>query len=272
MMPSGSTPRVSENSPVGVFDSGVGGLTILRAVREALPHEDLIYVADSAHLPYGEKPAEFVLGRAVAITGFMVEQGVKAMLVACNTATAAALGTLRMRFALPFIGVEPAVKPAASATCSGVIGVLATPTTLASERFRALLGRFAGNARVLQQPCTGLAAHIERGYIDDEATEALVRVFVEPLLAAGADVIVLGCTHYPFVSHIVQRIAGPHVTVIENGTAVAKELARQLAAQGIRKPSGAGRQTFWFSGAPAEAERVLARLWAPEVRVHSLPV
>jgi glutamate racemase len=269
-MQSGSALRVSGNSPIGVFDSGVGGLTILRAVREALPHEDLVYVADSAHLPYGEKPAEFVLGRAIAITGFMVEQGVKAVVVACNTATAAALGTLRARFALPFIGVEPAVKPAASATRSGVIGVLATPTTLASERFRALLGRFAGDARVLQQPCTGLAEHIERGDMDDEATEALVRVFVEPLLAAGADVIVLGCTHYPFVAHIVQRIAGPDVTVIENGTAVAKELARQLAVRGIRKPSGVGRQTFWFSGTPADAERVLARLWAPEVRVQSL--
>ena len=192
MTQSGTAPRVSENSPIGVFDSGVGGLTILRAVREALPHEDLVYVADSAHLPYGQKPAEFVLGRAIAITGFMVEQGVKAVVVACNTATAAALGTLRTRFGLPFIGVEPAVKPAASATRSGVIGVLATPTTLASERFRVLLDRFAGNARVLQQPCTGLAEHIERGDMNDEATEALVRVFVEPLLAAGADVIVLG--------------------------------------------------------------------------------
>ena len=166
--------------------------------------------------------------------------------------------------------MEPAVKPAATATRSGVIGVLATPTTLASKHFRALLDRFAHDARVLQQPCSGLAEHIERGEFDDEATEALVREFVEPLLAAGADAIVLGCTHYPFVAHIVQRIAGPHVAVIENGTAVAKELARQLAVRGIRKPSGAGRQTFWFSGAAADAERVLARLWAPEVRVQSL--
>ena len=271
-MQSGSAPRVSKNSPIGVFDSGVGGLTILRAVRDALPHEDLVYVADSAHLPYGQKPAEFVLGRAIAITRFMVEQGVKAVVVACNTATAAALGTLRTRFALPFIGVEPAVKPAATATRSGVIGVLATPTTLASERFRALLDRFAHDARVLQLPCSGLAEHIERGDFDDEATEALVREFVEPLLAAGADAIVLGCTHYPFVAHIVRRIAGPHVAVIENGTAVAKELARQLAVRGIRKPTGAGRQTFWFSGASADAERVLARLWAPDVRVQSLAV
>ncbi len=272
MMQPGSAPRVSENSPIGVFDSGVGGLTILRAVREALPHEDLVYVADSAHLPYGRKPAEFVRVRAIAITGFMVEQGVKAVVVACNTATAAALGTLRTRFALPFIGVEPALKPAAAATRSGVIGVLATSTTLASERFRALLDRFARDARVLQQPCTGLAEHIERGDIDDEATEALVRGFVESLLAAGADTIVLGCTHYPFVAHIVQRIAGPHVTVIENGTAVARELARQLTARGIRKPAGAGRQTFWVSGAAADTERVLARLWAPDVCVQSLPI
>src|SRR6185436_12480620 len=271
-MPAGSGPHIPENSPVGIFDSGVGGLTILRAIREALPHEDLIYVADSAHLPYGEKPAEFICGRALAITGFMVEHGVKAIVVACNTATAIALGTLRARFALPFIGVEPAVKPAAIATRSGVIGVLATTATLASVRFRALVDRFAAKARVLQQPCTGLAEHIERGSIDSEATEALVRAFVEPMLAAGADTIVLGCTHYPFVAHIVQRIAGPHATVIENGTAVARELARQLSGRGLRKASGTGRQTFWVSGANADAERILARLWAPDVRVLSLPV
>ena len=261
-----------KNSPIGIFDSGVGGLTILRAIRDALPHEDLVYVADSAHLPYGEKAPEFIRGRAMAITEFMVDQGVKAVVVACNTATATALGALRARFALPFVGVEPAVKPAAIATRSGVIGVLATPATLASERFRALVDRFASAARVLQQPCTGLAEHIERGSIDDEATETLLRAFVEPMLTAGADTIVLGCTHYPFVAHIVQRIAGPRATVIENGTAVARELARQLGARGIRKPSGAGRQTFWASGAAADAERVLARLWAPEVRVRSLPL
>ncbi len=271
MTQSGFAPRVSENSPIGVFDSGVGGLTILRAVREALPHEDLVYVADSAHLPYGQKPAEFIRGRAIAITGFMVEQGVKAVVVACNTATAVALGALRTRFALPFVGVEPAVKPAATATRSGVIGVLATPTTLASERFRALLDRFGRGTRVLLQPCAGLAEHIERGNIDDEATEALVRGFVEPLLAAGADTIVLGCTHYPFVAHVVQRIAGPHVTVIENGAAVARELARQLTARGIRKSAGAGRQIFWIGRAPVDAERILARLWAPDSCVQYLP-
>ena len=271
MMPAGSGPRLPQSSPVGVFDSGVGGLTILRAIRQALPHEDLIYVADSAHLPYGEKPADFIRGRAMAITGFMVEQGVKAVVVACNTATAIALGALRARFSLPFIGVEPAVKPAAIATRSGVIGVLATPATLASERFRALVDRFAGAAHVLQQPCTGLAEHIERGSIDDHATETLVRGFVEPLLDAGADTIVLGCTHYPFVAHIVQRIAGPHATVIENGTAVARELARQLSGHGLRKASGTGRQAFWASGAIADTERTLARLWAPGARVRSLP-
>ena len=272
MMQAGSVPHDSKNNPVGIFDSGVGGLTILRAIREVLPHEDLLYVADSAYLPYGEKAAEFIRGRAMAITEFMVEQGVKAVVVACNTATATSLGALRERFALPFIGVEPAVKPAAIATSSGVIGVLATPATLASERFRELVGRFASAVRVLQQPCTGLAEHIERGNIDDETTETLLRAFVEPLLAAGADTIVLGCTHYPFVAHIVQRIAGPHATVIENGTAVARELARQLTARDIRKPSGTGQQTFWVSGAPAEAGRVLARLWSPEVRVRSLPL
>lgn len=261
----------SGHRPIGVFDSGVGGLTILRAIRQTLPHEDLIYVADSAHVPYGQKAAGFVRSRATTITGFMVEQGVKAVVVACNTATAAAIDLLRQRFALPFIGVEPAVKPAMAATRSGVVGVLATPATLGSERFGALVKRLGSDVRVLMQPCAGLAEHIERGDVDGEQTGLLVRRFVEPLLEAGADVIVLGCTHYPLVAHIVQRIAGPGVRVIENGAAVARELARQLAMRDMLRRSGSGRHSFWASGPVEDIQPVLAGLWAPDARVQRLP-
>ncbi|MEO8003502.1 MAG: glutamate racemase [Betaproteobacteria bacterium] len=265
------TSRSASDRPIGVFDSGVGGLTILRAIREALPCEDLIYVADAAYVPYGEKSPEQIRNRAQAITGFLLDQGAKAIVVACNTATAAAIDTLRDRWAIPFIGVEPAVKPAVAATRSHVVGVLATPATLASERYHSLVERFAGDARIVAQPCSGLAEHIERGGVDGEHTERMLRGFVEPLLATGADAIVLGCTHYPLVAHIVQRIAGPQVAVIENGTAVARELARQLGLRNSARTIGSGADAFWTTGPTPQIHALLAQLWSPRVHLQSLP-
>ena len=259
------------DSPIGVFDSGVGGLTILRAVRQALPCENLVYVADAAHVPYGEKSPQQIRDRAMAIGGFLVGQSAKVIVVACNTATAAAIDHLRERLCVPIVGVEPAVKPAVAATRSGVVGVLATPATLASERYRGLIERFAAGVCIVGQPCAGLAEHIERGEIDGERTEQLLRGFVEPLLAAHADVIVLGCTHYPLVAHIVQRIAGPGVAVIENGTAVAKEVVRQLTLRGSAHTAGTGGEVFWTSGPIQGIEPLLSELWAPQARLQRLP-
>ena len=258
-------------NPIGVFDSGVGGLTILRAVRQALPCENLVYVADAAYVPYGQKSPEQIRDRVMAIGGFLVQQGAKAIVVACNTATAAAIDVLRARWPIPFIGVEPAVKPAVAATRSGVVGVLATPATLASARYRSLIERVAAGIRIVAQPCAGLAEHIERGDLDGERIEQLLRGFVEPLLTERADVIVLGCTHYPLVAHIVQRIAGPGVAVIENGTAVAKEVARQLALRGSARASGTGSEIFWSSGPTQRIEPLLIELWAPHARLQRLP-
>jgi glutamate racemase len=257
--------------PIGVFDSGVGGLTILRAVRQALPCENLVYVADAAYVPYGQKSPEQIRDRALAIAGFLVQQGAKAIVVACNTATAAAIDVLRARLPIPFVGVEPAVKPAVAATRSGVVGVLATPATLASERYRSLIERVAAGIRIVAPPCAGLAEHIERGDLDGERTEQLLRGFVEPLLAEHADVIVLGCTHYPLVAHIVQRIAGPGVAVIENGTAVAKEVARQLTLRGSARTGGTGGEIFWSSGPTQRIEPLLIELWSPHIRLQRLP-
>jgi glutamate racemase len=264
------TQSGSEN-PIGVFDSGVGGLTILRAVRQALPRENLVYVADAAHVPYGQKSPEQIRDRAMAIAGFLVQQGAKVIVVACNTATAAAIEVLRAQLPIPFVGVEPAVKPAVAATRSGVVGVLATPATLASERYRSLIERFATGIRIVAQPCAGLAEHIERGDLDGERTEQLLRGFVEPLLAERADVIVLGCTHYPLVAHIVQRIAGRGVAVIENGTAVAKEVARQLTLRGSARSRGTGSEIFWSSGPTQRIAPLLIELWAPHARLQRLP-
>jgi len=258
-------------SPIGVFDSGVGGLTILRAMRQALPCENLVYVADAAYVPYGQKSPEQIRDRAMAIGEFLVQQGAKAIVVACNTATAAAIDMLRARLPIPFVGVEPAVKPAVAATRSGVVGVLATPATLASERYRNLIERFAVGIRIVAQPCAGLAEHIERGDLDGERTEQLLRGFVEPLLTERADVIVLGCTHYPLVAHIVQRIAGPGVAVIENGTAVAKEVARQLTLRGSARASGTGSEIFWASAPTQRIEPLLIERWTPHARLQRLP-
>ena len=262
----------SENEhPIGFFDSGIGGLTILRAVRRSLACEHLIYVADAAYVPYGQKNLAQIRARALAIGAFLVQQRAKAVVVACNTATAAAIDVLRASVTVPVIGVEPAVKPAVAATRTGVVGVLATPATLASERFCSLVKRFAGGIRIVEQPCAGLAEHIERGDLDGQHTEQLVRGFVEPLLTEGVDVIVLGCTHYPLVAHIVQRVAGPAVAVIENGTAVAKEVAKQLALRQCLRAAGTGSEVFWSSGPTQRIASQLAELWSPQARVQRLP-
>ncbi|MEO8157811.1 MAG: glutamate racemase [Betaproteobacteria bacterium] len=259
------------DNPIGIFDSGVGGLTILRAIRQALPSENLVYAADAAHVPYGQKSPEQICDRALSIGRFLLGQGAKTIVVACNTATAAAIDVLRERLQIPCVGVEPAVKPAVAATRSGVVGVLATPATLASPRYRSLIERFAADVRVVAQPCAGLAEHIERSDLDGEGTERLLRGFIGPLIAAGADVIVLGCTHYPLVAHIVQRIAGPGVAVIENGTAVAKEVVRQLTLRGSARSGAIGNETFWTSGPLPHMESLLSKLWAPDARPHALP-
>lgn len=255
--------------PVGVFDSGVGGLSVLREIRTALPGEDLYYVADSGHAPYGDKSADYVIGRSVAIAQFLFEtQNAKALVVACNTATAAAIQALRQRYDLPLIGVEPAVKPAVQVSRSGVVGVLATQGTLTSDRFTDLVDRHGGAAKVIVQPCPGLVELVEQGDLTGPTPRQLLTVFIQPLLQQGADTLVLGCTHYPFLAPLVQDIAGPEVTLLETGSAVARQLSRKLAEIHLlnARPEG-GQDRFWTSGDPAHLANVLPLLWhhAPEV-------
>lgn len=256
--------------PVGVFDSGVGGLSVLRQVRAALPGEDLLYVADSAHAPYGEKSAAYIRARALAIAEFLVARDVKALVVACNTATAAAIAGLRQRFDLPIVGMEPAVKPAAEATRSGVIGVLATGGTLESGRFAELVRRFGSRARVVVQPCPGLVERVESGDLDGPATRALLSGFVAPLLAQGADTLVLGCTHYPFLEPLLRELAGEQVAIIETGAAVARQLSRRLAEADFLSPQPQGSVRFFSSGDPERLAALLPRLWGCAGRVGRL--
>jgi glutamate racemase len=256
--------------PIGVFDSGVGGLTVLTHIRAALPGADLLYVADSGHAPYGDKSPEFIAARARAIAEFLLARDAAALVVACNTATAAAIAELRARFDVPIVGMEPAVKPAAEATKRGVIGVLATSGTLESGKFAELVGRFGSQARVIVQPCPGLVERIEAGDLDSAATRALLDGFVAPLLAQGADTLVLGCTHYPFLAPLLRELAGEAVSLIETGEAVARQLKRRLAETDFSCGASGGTARFYSSGDPRHLAALLPRLWGAAAPVESI--
>jgi glutamate racemase len=268
-----ATTRSRILSPIGIFDSGVGGLSVLHHIREELPQEDLLYVADSAHAPYGGKTPEQIQARSLALAGFLSEQGAKALVIACNTATAAAAALLRERFDIPIVGMEPAVKPAVAATRSGVVGVLATSGTLKSTRFAALLESYGHGVRVVTQSAHGLVECVERGEIESEATRELLWQYLEPLLEEGADTLVLGCTHYPFLRQPIESLVGDQVTIIETGPAVARQLRRRLESAGLAREEGPpGHARFWSSGDVGLGQAVIERLWGrPEVDLAAFP-
>ncbi len=225
-------PPLSDVRPIGIYDSGAGGLSTLRDIRHALPDEPLVYVADSAHLPYGEKSQEFLERRALAIADYFVSRHARAIAVACNTATAAAIGTIRAHHPdLVVVGIEPAIKPAAQLSRTGVIGVFATHGTLASPRFAALAQRAASGARVVLRPCPDWVLLVENGQLDDDAARAAVDSAATALLDAGADVLVLGCTHFPFLLPMLRQRVGPDFPIIEPGPALARQLAYRLRTE-----------------------------------------
>lgn len=249
------------DAPIGVFDSGVGGLSVLREIRALLPNESLLYVADSGHVPYGEKSPEFIRERCRLIAAFLLERGAKALVLACNTATVAGVAELRELYPqLPVVGMEPAVKPAAAATRSGVVGVLATTGTLKSAKFAALLDRFASDVRVVTQPCPGLVERIEAGDLDSEQTRVLLQGFVAPLLAQGCDTLILGCTHYPFIKPLLQTLVPDAVSLIDTGAAVARQLQRLLDERGLLAAGPARPARYWSSGNSAQMANVLTLL------------
>lgn len=247
---------------VGVFDSGVGGLSVLGEIERLLPDESLLYVADTGHMPYGEKSPEFIRERCVQVAQFFREQDAKALVLACNTATVAAVADLRQRYPdWPIVGMEPAVKPAAAATRSGIVGVLATTGTLQSSKFAALLDRFASNVQVITQPCPGLVELIETGDLNSPVLRTLLGRYVEPLLAAGCDTLILGCTHYPFLKPLLAETVPSHVAVIDTGAAVARQLERLLAGADLLAPGPARPTRFWTSGDPRALMDILPVLW-----------
>ncbi|MCX6034415.1 MAG: glutamate racemase [Chloroflexi bacterium] len=224
-----------DTRPVGVFDSGVGGLSVLRAIRQQLPKESILYFGDQGHVPYGPRSVEEIRGFSYAITRFLLSLGAKLIVVACNTASAVALHSLRQAFPdISFVGMEPAVKPAAENTRTGVVGVLATPATFQGALYASVVERFAGNVTLLQNTCPGLVQQIEDGALDSSKTREILESALSPMIGRGIDVVVLGCTHYPFVIPLIQEIVGPDVRVIDPAPAVARQVVRLLDSAGKR--------------------------------------
>lgn len=252
-------------APVGVMDSGVGGLSVLHHIRELLPAEDLLYVADSAHAPYGAKTPEQILARTRLIAEFLLAQGAKALVVACNTATAAAAAGLRQQFAVPIIAMEPAVKPAVAATQTGVVGVLATVGTLKSAQFAALLESYGHGVRVVTQAGVGLVEQVEQGVLDGSVTRQLLMTYLQPLLDEGADTLVLGCTHYPFLRPAIESLLQGRMVIIDTGAAVARHLANRMAELGLLAYRvDKGTERFWTSVGPEQlpqSQQVIQQLW-----------
>jgi len=260
------------SSPIGVFDSGVGGVSVMREISSLLPSENIIYFADSANVPYGNKSPEFIAKRCHEISHFLISKSCKIIVIACNTATASAIKSLRTAFPdTPFVGMEPAVKPATTASRVKKIGVLATVGTLKSALFAALLDKFAAGTEVIAQPAPGLVECVENGELNTDATKKLVKSFVEPLLKKEVDVIVLGCTHYPFLKSVIAEIAGPHVKLVDTGEAVARQVTRILSKSRLLADKNETPQfEFFTSGDAKKAEDVISVLWKSSVKVNSV--
>ncbi len=239
---------LSPASPIGLFDSGIGGLTVAKAVAQRLPNESLLYFGDTARSPYGTKPQHRIKTFSFEIAEYLKNEGCKMLVVACNTASAAALNDLRKHWPdWPIVGMEPAVKPGAMATKTGVVGVLATAGTFESHRYADLMYRFARHIDVLENPCRGLVKLIEDGKMTAPETEKLLRNALEPMTSDGADTIVLGCTHYPFVRDLIQEIAGPHVSIIDPAPAVARQVERLLKKKKLLNTNGKSKHHFTAS-------------------------
>jgi glutamate racemase len=252
---------VPDSRPIGIFDSGIGGLTVAQAIKQALPAERLLYFGDTLHVPYGPRTLEEVRGFSFAITEALLAKECKLIVIACNTASAAALSTLRDCWPeVPFVGMEPAVKPAVEQTHTGVVGVIATVATFQSALYASVVERFSHGVEVLHQPCPGLVKQIEAGAFDTPETEIMLRGWLQPMLDRGIDALVLGCTHYPMVRPLIERILGPGVRVIDPAPAVARQTVRLLQARDAQTSESAAQPVAWTSGAPVPFGAMLHRI------------
>ncbi len=243
---------------IGLFDSGLGGLSVARAVRAALPTHDLLYLADTAYCPYGPLATPLVQERALACSRWLIAEGARLVVVACNTATSAAVELLRSELTVPVVGMEPGLKPAVAATRSGRVAVLATSGTLTSQRFSRLVERFAGSVEVRSVACPTLVELVEAGELSSPYAAAVVADYVTPLIAEGVDTLILGCTHFPFLQHLI-AVAAPGAAIIDTGLAVAAQTARLVYAYSL--PAGTARFRCATSGDPASVGPTVARVW-----------
>ncbi len=255
---------------IGVFDSGVGGLSVMRAIRAALPAENLVYVADSGHAPYGDKSEAHIIERTLTVGNWLATSGVKAITVACNTATVVAIRHLREQTHIPVVAIEPAIKPAANTTRSGVVGVLATTQTLQSESVARLCIEHGEGKRILLQACPGWVEAVEQADLHSPQTEALLRQFVVPLMDQGVDTLVLGCTHYPFLRDTLQRIVGIDVVLVDPAVAVAAELTRRLGNDRRMDEQHVGATRFFTTGDVSHVQQVVAHLWGDGAEVEAM--
>jgi glutamate racemase len=254
-------------APIGIFDSGVGGISILSEIRKQLPNENLLYFADSGYCPYGTKPLEKIRERTLKITHFLVSKNAKAVVVACNAACTAGLEQIRDHHPqLPVIGVEPAVKPACELTRNGKIGVLSTNMTIEGTRFSHLVASYGNGVEIFTQPAPGLADLVEAGKIDAQETKELLNRYLQPLLARGIDTLILGCTHYPFLRPIIREICGDGVILLDTGAAVAKQTEKVLIQKRlIESKNNLGSISFFTSGEPDFVKKVLEKLWPEKI-------
>ena len=247
------------SSHIGIYDSGVGGISVLRAIREQMPNESVVYFGDQGHIPYGPRPMEQIRSFSEAITNFLLQQKAKIIVVACNTASAAALKYLREKFqTVQFVGMEPAVKPAAEQTQTGKVGVLATPATFQGALYASVVERFANGVELFQNTCNGLVQQIEQGNLEGKETRNILEAALLPMLEKNIDTVVLGCTHYPFVIPLIQEIVGNKVRVIDPAQAVAKQVGRLLEVNRTRNESKSrGKIKFYTSGDPDALKSML---------------
>lgn len=257
--------------PIGVFDSGVGGLSVLREIQTFMPNENIIYFGDQRHVPYGPRPMEQIQNFSEGITRYLLTQDAKIIVVACNTASAAALTYLRQTFPdVQFVGMEPAIKPAAEKTQTGKVGVLATPATFQGALYASVVERFANGVELFQNTCSGLVQQIEMGNLDGAETRKILEDALHPMLEKNIDTVVLGCTHYPFVIPLIEKIVGENVRVIDPAPAVAKQVKRLLEAGGnLSQSEQAGRLRFVTSGNLDSARIILQILLGIDAAVEA---
>jgi len=264
---------MNNSGSIGIFDSGIGGLSIASSIREHLPNEDIIYIADAQHTPYGEKSEAFIYDRCEQIVEYLIDRGVKVIVIACNTATVSAVEKLRINYSIPIIGVEPGVKPASLNSTTGVIGVLATSQTLKSDSFNKLSLKNSKNTTIELQACPGLVEQVESLNLTCIETVQLVEKYLQPLIKKGADNIVLGCTHYFYLATLIRKIAGPDIGVITTDVAVAKETKRRLTESGLLSQNGeTGMSEFLSSGSTTQFNKQLELLWFEAVKCDSLVI